>query len=455
MSCAPRTSSPPTSRGCEAFAPQINALVADRFDAARAEAVAADDRVGAAAAGESLPPLLGVPFTVKESIALTGMSHSGGLVARRAIRAEETAPPTARLIAAGAIPLGVTNTSELTLWIESVNRAHGRTRNPYDPRRAAGGSSGGEGAAVGCGGSPFGIGSDIGGSIRIPALFCGVFGHKPSAGLVPTSGNYPPSAEGNSPLLGIGPIARRAEDLIAVLRIIAGPDGVDPTAREMEIGDPDAVSFEGMRVVIAEGTAWRPPHRELLAARERAAGALAAAGARIERVRLRSWRGALLPFLTRLQSGSDATTAEMVAAAAGAPTSLRRLLLPGGPHTMAGRLTLLGERLPASAADPQLARAEAIAEELRATIGDGLLLHPAFRRPAPRNGTTVGRPWLLTPSGVFNLAGVPVTEVPIGRTAGGLPLGVQVAGGSGRDHVTIAAARWLERVFGGWSPPAR
>ena len=121
---------------------------------------------------------------------------------------------------------------------------------------------------------------------------------------------------------------------------------------------------------------------------------------------------------------------------------------------MAGRLTLLGERLPASPADPQLARAEAIAAELRETIGDGLLLHPAFRRPAPRNGTTVGRPWLLTASGVFNLAGVPVTEVPIGTTAAGLPLGVQVAGGHGRDHVTIAAALWLERVFGGWSPPA-
>ena len=292
-------------RRLEAFAPRINALVADRFTAARAEAAAVDARVRDAAPGETLPPLLGVPFTVKESIALDGMSHSGGLVARLEVRAEQTAPPTARLIAAGAIPLGVTNTSELTLWIESVNRAHGRTRNPYDPRRAAGGSSGGEGAAVGSGGSPFGIGSDIGGSIRIPSLFCGVFGHKPSSGLVPTSGNYPPSAEGNSPLLGIGPIARRAEDLIAVLRIIAGPDAGDPTAREMEIGDPAAVSLAGLRVVIAEGTAWRPLHPDLLAARERAAGALAAAGARIERVQLRSWRGALLPFLTRLQAGSD------------------------------------------------------------------------------------------------------------------------------------------------------
>jgi fatty acid amide hydrolase 2 len=96
-----------------------------------------------------------------------------------------------RLIDAGAIPLGVTNTSELSLWIESFNRLYGSTRNPYDGARAAGGSSGGEGAAVGSGGSPFGVGSDIGGSIRVPAFFCGVFGHKPSPGLVPNTDHYP------------------------------------------------------------------------------------------------------------------------------------------------------------------------------------------------------------------------------------------------------------------------
>ena len=154
-----------------------------------------------------------------------------------------------RLIEAGAIPLGVTNTSELTLWIESSNNLYGRTSNPYDPTRTAGGSSGGEGAAVGCGGSPFGVGADIGGSIRIPALFCGVFGHKPSSGLVPNTGMYPPTPGEAGRMLGTGVIARRAEDLMPLLRLIAGPDGADPA---------DAIRHaRGSRLGVARpGCAW-------------------------------------------------------------------------------------------------------------------------------------------------------------------------------------------------------
>jgi fatty acid amide hydrolase 2 len=130
-------------------------------------------------------------------------------VARREYRSTSTAPAVQRLIDAGAIPLGVTNTSELTLWLESHNRLYGRTSNPYDLKRTAGGSSGGEGAAVGSGGSPFGVGSDIAGSIRVPALFCGVFGHKPSAGLVSNDGMWPPTTGDSGRMLGVGPLARR------------------------------------------------------------------------------------------------------------------------------------------------------------------------------------------------------------------------------------------------------
>ena len=153
------------------------------------------------------------------------MPNCAGLVALRDRRAETNAPAVQRLIDAGFIPLGVTNTSEMTMWIESVNRVYGRTRNAYDPHRTAGGSSGGEGAAVGSGGSPVGLGSDIGGSIRVPAFFNGVFGHKPSPGLVPNTGQYPSTAGEAAFMLTIGPLARHAEDLMPVTRIIAGPDG--------------------------------------------------------------------------------------------------------------------------------------------------------------------------------------------------------------------------------------
>jgi fatty acid amide hydrolase 2 len=437
----------------ERWAPAINALAADRFEAARAEAAAADRAIQAG--GDGVPPLLGVPFTVKESIALQGMPNAAGVVARRDHRATTTAPTAQRLIDAGAIPLGVTNTSELTLWIESSNRLYGRTSTPYDRARTAGGSSGGEGAAVGCGGSPFGLGSDIAGSIRIPAFFCGVFGHKPSAGVVPNTGSFPPANGESGRMLQSGPIARRAEDLMPLLRTLAGPDGSDPYARDVVLGDPAAVAIGGLEVVVLEDTSTRDLSRELRDARERAAGALIALGATVRRVSLRSWKRALGPYMAALQTGSTGpTTSELLQQSGEPPIRRRDLLRPGGPHTVSTRIALAGDgtRRASAGRERLLASAQSLADELTATIGDGVLLHPAHPRVAPRHGRTVGRPWLLVPAAMFNLSGLPVTEVPLGLQDG-LPLGVQVAAGPDRDHVSIAVAIALERVFGGWVPP--
>ena len=449
------------------WGPRINALVAERFEDALREAEAADERVAVAAdrrvavaptaGAPELPPLLGVPFTVKESIALAGMPFSAGLVARREIRASETATAVQRLIDAGAIPLGVTNTSELTLWIESTNNVYGRTSSPYDAARSAGGSSGGEGAAVGSGGSPFGIAADIAGSIRIPALFCGVFGHKPSSGLVPNTGLYPPAPGDAGRMLGTGPIARRAEDLMPLLRIIAGPDGSDSLVRPATLGDPGAVSLRGLRVATVEDASLLPISRELRDARERAVGALAAAGAVVRSVELRSWRRAALPFLTTLRAGATQTTLELLNEAGAAVPGWRALLRRGGPHTLPMRMTIAAERLPqveGTRRERMLDAARALGSELIDAIGDGVLLHPVHPRVAPLHGRTVGRPWLVTPAAMFNLAGVPATEAPLGLSSRGLPLGVQVAAGLDRDHVSIAVALELERVFGGWVPPS-
>src|SRR3954465_3583716 len=159
--------------------PRINAVVVPCFEQAREQASAADARIARAGIDEELPPLLGVPCTIKESIAVAGMPNCAGLVARRDVRAENTAPTAQRLLDAGAILVGLTNTSELTMWIESHNPVYGRTHNAYDPRRIAGGSSGGEGAAVGSGAAPFGLGSDIGGPIPVPPVFNAGLWHKP------------------------------------------------------------------------------------------------------------------------------------------------------------------------------------------------------------------------------------------------------------------------------------
>jgi fatty acid amide hydrolase 2 len=183
----------------EARNPEVNALIATRFDEARAEADAADKLLGSRRGRKDPPPLLGVPCTIKESFGLAGMPQTSGSIARKDVVATQSATAVQRLVDAGAICLGVTNTSELTLWIESENRVWGRTNNAYDPDRTAGGSSGGEGASIGSGFAPIGLGTDFGGSIRLPAFFNGVFGHKPTGCLVPHTAARSCSAAGRSP----------------------------------------------------------------------------------------------------------------------------------------------------------------------------------------------------------------------------------------------------------------
>jgi fatty acid amide hydrolase 2 len=436
---------------------RLNAVVAERFDAARAEADEVDDRI---AAGEAdLPPLLGVPCTIKESLAVAGLPNTGGLLSRRGRAAETTAPAARRLLDAGPILLGLTNLSELTMWIESDNRVYGRTVNAYDRRRTAGGSSGGEGAAVGCGGSPIGIGTDFAGSIRLPAFFNGVFGHKPSTGLVPMTGHFPISDGAALRMSVVGPLARRAADLMPVLRLIAGPDGVDEIVGDVELGDPGEVEIEGLAVVISEGATYIPVSRELREARERAAGALAGAGARLRRENMRSVRRAAELFLAAVQEGAGLSLAELIVAEGGEPVGMRTALRRDNPHTLATLLTLAAERAGAWTPRWRIRRARAAARsletEIEATIGDGVLLHPPHPRLAPRHGWTVGRPWLLAPTAIFNLLGMPSTQVPLGLGRKGLPVGVQVAARRNRDHVAIAAAIELERALGGWIPPWR
>lgn len=196
--------------------PFLNAVIEDRFDEAIIDAKLADKIISETSLIYVIEnyPLLGVPFTVKESIAVKGMSQVGGSVPRIGTKATKDAVVVERLRAAGAIPLLVSTTPEYCLSWECSTLVHGRTLNPYDSTRTSGGSSGGEGALNGCGATVFGIGSDIAGSIRVPGMFNGIFGHKPTSGIISLDGHFPGSTDKNfNKYLTIGPMCRFAKDL--------------------------------------------------------------------------------------------------------------------------------------------------------------------------------------------------------------------------------------------------
>lgn len=436
--------------------PGLNAVVRDRFEPARLEAKQADERVRNG--GANLPPLLGVPCTIKESIALTGMPNSSGVVARASVIASSDATAVARLRAAGAIPIGVTNVPEITVWTATFNNVYGQTNNAYDPARIAGGSSGGEGAIIGAGGSPFGLGTDVGGSIRIPAFCNGIFGHKPSGGLVPGTGQYPVYQGEVLRMNTTGPLARRAEDLMPLLRILAGPDGIDSACEEFALGDPAAVDFGALRVIVVEGDGTnRRPRQVLRFAQHSAAYALAALGSSVEMSVIPAFKRSMSITLgTLLLAGIDFKSAM----ADGRPFSLRRewsRLVRGRsnhsyPPMLAATLSqLAGSRPKALRRGRDLGRL--LGKELEELLGDdGVMLYPTSTRPAPYHGLESSAAFRFT--GIFNALGLPVTQVPLGLDESGLPLGIQVVAAHGRDHLTIAVAQALEAALGGWVAPS-
>lgn len=441
----------------------LNAIALDRFEDALREAEQADQAARARPPGSPLPPLHGVPITVKELIAVRGMPNSAGFPHRRHHRAAADAPAVARLKQAGAIILGVTNASGPLFWVETNNPLYGRANNPYDPRRTAGGSSGGDGAAIGVGGAPIALASDMGGSLRIPALFNGVFAHLPSVGLVPNTGHFPMVMGELRKTLYLGPITRRAEDLEPVLRTLAGPDGDDPNSRLLDLRDPATVDLRGLPVAVSVDASFSKPPPELETARTHAAEALENAGARVRELPLTALRWTLAQTLATIYADTDfaGTVADFLGVASHTESVRARTLGRVVPTLMAAPLAVLrlAERAPAKTARTLAARklvgnAERAADAIRAAIGPGVLLHPPFPRLAPRHYTTYGQPWLISNTIAFNLMGLPVTQVPLGLGPHGLPVGVQVAAAPGNDHVALRVALELEHTFGGWVPPA-
>lgn len=435
----------------------LNAVVADRFDAARREAREAEARVMAKSSDPAtLPPLLGVPCTIKEFIAVTGMPVSAGVVARRDVRATEDATVVRRVRDAGAIVLGVTNIPEGGLWMETDNRVYGRTSNPWDLTRTSGGSTGGEGAIIAAGGSPFGIGADVGGSIRIPAAFCGIVGHKPTGRLVPNTGYWPPLTGNLSAFLVCGPMTRRVADLMPILRILAGPDGQDAVVRPFALGDPQAVDLSQVAVYPIELPGRVRMSAPMIQAVRKATAALRARGAHVRTLHSKGLTRALEIWSAMMADAPGPPYTEVLGNGTPVPffTELCKLPFGRSRHTIPGltmvALETIVKRVPGGVG-PFVKKGLKLQADLEAELGEnGVLLYPPCTRPAPKHGGLLLTPIDFVCTAIFNVLEFPSTQVPIGFDAGTLPVGVQVVARRGNDHLTIAVAGALEEEFGGW-----
>lgn len=436
---------------------QLNAVVTKRFDLALQEAKEIDKKIQSGF-WQNIPVFAGVPITVKECIAVKGMPHSGGLYSRRNIISIQNAPVVERLIQAGAIILGGTNMSELGMWMESRNKVYGLTRNPYNHKRTAGGSSGGEGAIISACGSAFGIGSDIGGSIRMPAFFSGIFGHKPSVGLVPNTGHYPlPSGEAQK-FLAIGPLARHATDLYSTLQVIKGPDGKDELCQNFKLTNPEHVDIKKIKFLYSTENDRIPVSQEIKDQVIRAAKYFENLGCEVRPFNDKRLKHSFELWAATLQMSGGPTFSELLGQ--GKPihsfSELIKFLRKKSQYTLpAIGLTFLEQvpkRVPSYTQKFLKIRTELRDDLAQIMNSDTVILYPPYSKVAPRHFEPMLRPFDWVYTGIFNALEFPATTIPTGLNNDHLPLGVQAAAAPGCDHLTIAVALELEKAFGGWQP---
>lgn len=435
--------------------PRINAIVKDRFAAARQEADAVDMRVRQEDASQ-LPPFLGVPGTIKECIALKGMPQSSGLVSRKNFIANENATAVSRYLNAGIIPIGVSNTPELCMWSETYNKLYGRTNNPYNVNHIAGGSSGGEGAIIGAGASPLGLGSDVAGSLRFPAFFNGIFSHKPTHGLVPNTGHYPAFTNDILRFNCIGPMTRRAEDLYPLLKVLAGPDNQDMHCSEQLLQDPANVDVRQLNIFSIENNGIKAVSNDLIAIQRRALAHLQSTGANGKTIQLEKLRHSYdIIIHSYMKSGGFSLEDTLCG---GKYFNLIAEFFKWMTRTSNHIFPLIGlvaqERYyRRKVNDNYVNLGRELLDELQGILGNnGVLLFPTYTMAAPRHNKMLFLINHWTYSTIFNILHMPVTQVPLGLNDDGLPLGLQVVAMPGNDHLTIATALELEKAFGGWNP---
>jgi len=451
-------------RRIERHNPAINAIVTLDVERARAQADAAD---AALARGESLGPLHGLPITVKDTVETAGLRTTAGAPLHAEHVPAQDAPAVARLKAAGAIVFGKTNIPVFAMDLQTYNPIFGATNNPWDVTRSPGGSSGGSAAALAAGLTGLELGSDIGGSIRNPAHYCGVYGHKPTFDIIPLRGHIPgpPGALTGADIAVLGPLARSAKDLSLALSILAGPDAEEGRAWRLELPSPRHGALRKYRVA-----AWLDDPACPVAAEVRARLEAVIAGLREEKVQVDEQARPGFHFADALRT--------YLGLLWGATSS-------GLPREQIEELARAAGQMPPEADGywDHFVRASAqrhcdwlLANEARAHYRaqwaeffrnyDVLLCpitptaaishdhsEPMMARTIQVNGQT--RSYLdgIAWAGVIGMAYLPVTMAPVGRTSQGLPVGVQIVGPYLEDRTTVDFARRLAEVIGGFEAP--
>jgi amidase len=444
---------------------RINAICVRDFERGLAAARAAD----AALARSEKKPLLGIPMTVKESFNVAGLPTTWGIPAQKNFTPAEDALSISRVKDAGGVILGKTNVPlGLGDW-QSYNDIYGTTNNPFDLGRTPGGSSGGSSAALAAGYGPLSLGSDIGGSLRVPAFHCGVYAHKPTFNLLPARGHTPPALPPlpfDRDLAVIGPMARSAADLSLLLDAIAGPDPLDAgKAYQLALPPPRHGELKNFRVLLIDTDPVMPTDKVVCGTLETLAANLGKAGVRVER------HSPLLPdfaastrlYMRMLMSFLAASFAPEVYAGAQAAAAA----LPPGD------LSLGAERLRGMAlshrdwviSDGGRARLRAQWRELFNAYD--AVICPVMPTPAyPHDhspdqetrrikidGKDYVYPDQLSWPGIATLPGLPSTAIPTGLSPDGLPVGVQIVGPWLEDRTPLMLAELIEREFGGFVPP--
>ena len=425
--------------------PKLNAIVQLTADSARKEADEAD---AALARGEIKGPLHGVPMTIKDTLETTGVICTGGTKGRANYVPKADATAVARLRAAGAILLGKTNVPELAGAVETDNLVYGRTNNPYDLTRTPGGSSGGEAAIVSSCGSPLGLGTDAGGSIRIPAHFCGLAAIKPTSGRVPRTGQFPQPMGARAPVFHVSLIARHVEDLALALPIISGPDFRDNSIVGMPLLDPKAVTLSGLRLAFFEDDGVASPTREIAAAVRDSARAFADAGVKVEEKRTPDAEKAATVYHDMSRGDGGAGTRAFLKSIGSDPIS--PLFEKALTYSVAPAMANTTDALAAFVRwdlfrNSMLGFMENYDAVLSAVAPFPALLHGTSFDEANRKGFGYSQ--------MYNLTGWPTATVRVGTSPEGLPLGVQVAARPWREDVALALVAHLEKTFGGWKMP--